>query len=376
MKQRVGSRELSVGQPVPWNVYDDSGILLLRRGEIVQSERTLERFIEAGLYVKEEEYLSRPVAAPVAEEPSALQPVADARRLMALLYDKAPDQIEGLPHRIATAADAVQAACDVDATIALAAILLLQEGEYSARHPVDVAVLSCVLAREMKLPPEQERAVVCAALTMNIGMYEVQEKVNAIGGQLNDKLLGLIRRHPKLGAERLRQLGVDDPAWLRIVAQHHEHSDGSGYPEGLAGEAIDPGARILVLADKYCAMVCARKYRVAARPNVALRDLYIKQGQKIDVTVAGTMIRVVGIYPPGTLVRLKSQEIGVVTGPGNGPDTPAVHAVIGRSGTALEVASYRKTHLEATAIEDVLTVDKLAVPLRLSSIWGKKARLR
>lgn len=376
MKQRVGGKELSVGQPVPWNVYDDSGILLLRRGEIVQSERTLERFIEAGLYVKEEEYLSRPVVAPVAEEPSALQPVADARRLMALLYDKVPDQIEGLPHRIATAADAVQAACDVDATIALAAILLLQEGEYSARHPVDVAVLSCVLAREMKLPPEQVRAVVCAALTMNIGMYEVQEKVNAIGGQLNDKLMGLIRRHPKLGAERLRQLGIDDPVWLRIVAQHHEHSDGSGYPDGLAGEAIDLGARILVLADKYCAMVCARKYRNAARPNVALRDLYIKQGQKIDVTVAGTMIRVVGIYPPGTLVRLKSQEIGVVTGPGNGPDTPAVHAVIGRSGTALEVASYRKTHLEATAIEDVLTVDKLAVPLRLSSIWGKKARLR
>jgi hypothetical protein len=66
----------------------------------------------------------------------------------------------------------------------------------------------------------------------------------------------------------------------------------------------------------------------------------------------------------------------VVTGPGNSPDTPAVHAVLGRSGSPLEVASYRKTHLADTAIVDVMTSDKLAIPLRLSAIWGKRAMLK
>jgi HD-GYP domain-containing protein (c-di-GMP phosphodiesterase class II) len=136
---------------------------------------------------------------------------------------------------------------------------------------------------------------VAAALTMNIGMVEVQEKVNAIAGPLNDKLLDMIHRHPQLGVERLTKLGITDACWLACVRQHHENSDGSGYPEGLAGEAIALPARIIGLADKYCAMVSGRQYRGPQKPHTALRDLYVKQGQKIDVAAAGTLIRVMGL---------------------------------------------------------------------------------
>jgi hypothetical protein len=122
-------------------------------------------------------------------------------------------------------------------------------------------------------------------------------------------------------------------------------------------------------------MISGKSYRGPQKPNVALRDLYIKEGQTIDVIVAATMIRLVGIYPIGTLVRLKTGEIGVVTGHGEGPDTPAVHAVIARSGLALEVASYRKTHLPDFAIEDVLTIDRISIPIRMASLWGKDAKL-
>lgn len=376
MKQRISLQELSVGQPVPWDAYDEAGTLLLRRGEIVPSQRALDRLIESGLFAQKEEYESR-TSVPVPDaKPSALQHVLDARRILSGIFEQTPEAMDDFTGRMDKLIQTVKQACDAHATVSLASILLQQDVECRVRHPVNTAILGYFLAKELALDEAGQRAVVAAALTMNLGMYEVQEKVESIHGTLNDKLMSMIRRHPELSAERLAKLGIADAQWLSLVRQHHEHNDGSGYPAGLAGDAIAMGARVIGLADRFCAMVSRRGYRAPHKPNTALRDLYMKHGPKIDVVVAGTLIRLLGIYPPGTLVRLKTAEIGVVTGPGNGPDTPAVHAVIGRSGVSLEVASHRKTHLPAFAIEDVLTVDKLSVPVRMASIWGKDAALR
>lgn len=375
MKHRISLHELSVGQPLPWDAYDESGVLLLRRGETVPSQRAIDRLIETGLFAQKEEFDSRDAAPAIEEKPSALQHIMDARRLLAGVFDQTPEAVDGFAARMDKLNQLVRGACDAHTAVSLASILLLQDVPYTARHPIDVAVLAYTLAKEMALDAETQQATVAAALTMNIGMHEAQEKIETIRGPLNDKLMSMIRKHSALSVERLTRLGVTDRKWLTTVLQHHENSDGSGYPDGLSGDAIEIGAKIIGLADRYCAMVSTRLYRAPHKPNTALRDLYIKQGQKIDIVVASTLIRLVGIYPVGTLVRLKTSEIGVVTGPGNGPDTPAVHAVIGRSGAQLEVASHRKTHLADFAIEDVLTVDKLSIPIRLASIWGKDAKL-
>lgn len=375
VKQRISLQELRVGQPLPWDAYDQDGVLLLRRGEAIPSQRSIDRLVDGGLFAQKEEFQQRE-SVPLADEtPSALQYVIDGRRILAGMFGQNPEAIDDFAGRMDKLVQAVRSACEAHATVSLASILLLQDAEYRVRHPINVAILSYFLARELSLDDAARQSTVAAALTMNLGMYEVQEKVDAIPGSLNDKLVSMIRRHPALGAERLAKLGIADRKWIALVRQHHEYNDGSGYPAGLAGDAIEMGARIIGLADRFCAMVSIRGYRPPHKPNTALRDLYLKHGPKIDVVVAGTMIRLVGIYPLGTLVRLKTSEIGVVTGPGNGPDTPAVHAVIGRSGVSLEVASHRKTHLPDSAIEDVLTVDKISVPIRMATIWGKDARL-
>lgn len=375
MKQRISLQELCVGQPMPWDAYDQGGVLLLRRGETVQSQRSIDRLIESGLFAqKEDAFLRERIPVPD-QKPSALQYIFDARRLMAGIFDQAPESMGDFVGRMDKLVQTVCNACNAHATVSLASILMMQDAECRVRHPVNVAILGYFLARELALDDVAQQAIVAAALTMNIGMYEVQEKVDAIRGPLTEKMKSMIQRHPALGAERLAKLGVTNHKWLVLVRQHHEYVDGSGYPMGLAGDAIDIGAKILCLADRYCAMVSVRGYRPPHKPNTALRDLYVKHGQKIDVIVASTMIRLVGIYPLGTLLRLKTSEIAVVTGVGDGPDTPAAHAVIGRSGVPLEVASHRKTHLPGFAIEDVLTVDKLSIPIRMASIWGKDAEL-
>jgi HD-GYP domain-containing protein (c-di-GMP phosphodiesterase class II) len=374
MGKRITLQDLKVGEPLPWNAYSNDGVLLLRCGQSVPSQKSLERLIEEGLFFKTEES-ERKTELIVEGTRSALQHIVDARRMLFNVYTQNPQTIDDATGRARRMVDSVMAACDAHTGVALSSILLFHDSIYTVKHAIDTAILAKILAQELAIDAETQRSIVAAAISMNIGMYEVQEKIDAIGGPLNDKLKAMIRTHPALGAERLIKLGITDQKWITYVRQHHENADGSGYPAGLSGDAIEMGARIIRVADKYCAMISGKSYRGPQKPNVALRDLYIKEGQTIDVIVAATMIRLVGIYPIGTLVRLKTGEIGVVTGPGEGPDPPAVHAVIARSGLALEVASYRKTHLPDFAIEDVLTIDRISIPIRMASLWGKDAKL-
>ncbi|MBI2305877.1 MAG: HD domain-containing protein [Rhodocyclales bacterium] len=374
MKQRITLQDLKVGQPLPWDAYGADGVLLLRKGQSVPSQASLERLISDGLFLLREESSSRPADSAAAEKPTAMQHLVDARRTLGNICANSPEQTLDFSGRLAKLIDSVQTACDTHPALTMSSILLMHDTSYTIKHAIDTAILACLLARELALDDATKRATIGAALTMNIGMLEVQDKLDAISGTLNDKLVAMIRQHPLRGAERLKRLGISDGQWLTCVRQHHENSDGSGYPDGLAGDAIAIGARIIGVADKYGAMVSSRSYHGPQKPNQALRDLYLKQGQQIDVTVAATLIRIVGIYPVGTLVRLKTAEIGVVTGAGESPDTPAVHAVIAKSGLFLEIASYRKTHLPEAAIEEVITFDKLSMPVRMSNVWGKEAK--
>lgn len=374
MKHRITLQELSIGQPLPWDAFSQEGVLLLRRGQTIQSESALYRLLEEGLFLETEESLDRTPSIQE-EKPSALQRLLDAQRNLAIICEQKPESIDNFAGRMDSLVQSVLDACDTHVGVCLSSILLLNEKPYSIKHSIDVAILACLLARQMSLDEGTQRTIVAAAASMNIGMYEVHDKLNTFNGSLNEKLLSMIRSHPTIGAERLEKLGIKDEKWLTFVRQHHEQHDGSGYPGGLSGDKIEIGAKLIGAADKYCAMVSGRSYRPAQKPTAALRELYVKHGSKIDPAVANTMIRLIGVYPIGTVVRLKSSEIGVVTGPGEGPDTPAVHAIIGRSGSVLEVASYRKTHLKDFGVEDVLTLDKISVPIRMTTVWGKDAKL-
>ncbi len=373
MKERISRLQLSVGTPLPWDAYTADGKLLLRRGQIIDSEKAIDRLIDEGLFLENIGASAHDTAPPVETRPSALQYIVDARQSLAAAYSRKPDEIDNLSGRIGQIRDAVMSACDIHIRLSLSSILLLHNTAYSVKHPIDVAILAKALAEALSFDTELQHTIVSAALTMNIGMIEVEDKLQLIQGPLNDKLKEMIRMHPDLGAQRLSKLGIRDEKWLTLVRQHHEHNDGSGYPTGCTGDAIDTSAQLIGLADKYCAMVSGRSYRPPIKPTSAIRELYIKHGQTIDNAIITSLIHVLGRYPVGTLVRLATSEIGVVTGPGEGPDTPEVYAIIGRSGTALEVASHRKTHLSKFAIEDVITIDKLGIPVRMTSLWGKEA---
>lgn len=155
---------------------------------------------------------------------------------------------------------------------------------YTHGHQKRVAQICDALAARLRLSRERRLALNLAAELHDVGKIGVPEHLLNKAGFLTDAELARIRAHASIGAELLR--GVDFPGPVAdIVAQHHERLDGSGYPDGLAGDEILLEARVLAVADVFEAMSSSRPYRNAQGTGVALAELRRHAGTKYDSRV-------------------------------------------------------------------------------------------
>ncbi|PWF46599.1 HD-GYP domain-containing protein, partial [Massilia glaciei] len=230
-------------------------------------------------------------------------------------------RLEMLLRGLRTASDAGQTgmalARDLAATverapdIALAAILLNQiAGLYVVRHCVETAIVVALVWPAPAAAPASLHSVVAAALTMNAGMLD--QRGSYQGDTLSGAERDALRRHSLESADLLRAAGVADPAWLACVLMHHENDDGSGYPAGAARAAVPREARLIALADRYCAYVSARNYRRSLLAHEALRKLREDHPGAGDAALVALFEARLGATPPGTLVRLDGGALAVV----------------------------------------------------------------
>lgn len=152
-------------------------------------------------------------------------------------------------------------------------------------HSHNVAALSSEIGRALGLPARELEILEFAAAFHDVGKIGVPPTVIAKRGPLDDEEWACMRRHPTEG-ERLLEPHVRSPAVLAIVRSHHERWDGSGYPDGLAGEEIPLGARIVAVADAFTAMVEPRPYRAPRGRAVARAELLGQAGHQFDVVCA------------------------------------------------------------------------------------------
>jgi len=152
---------------------------------------------------------------------------------------------------------------------------------YTRGHSVRVADLSRRLALAVGLTPAAADVVAQAGLLHDIGKIGVPESILRRPGPLTADEWEVMRRHPVTGAQIVAPLEFFDVGAV-IVRHHHERLDGSGYPDGLAGEAIPLGARIVAVADVYDALTSARPYRPRLGRDVALDMLQREAGRTLD----------------------------------------------------------------------------------------------
>eukprot|EP01032_Pedospumella_encystans_P029866 gene29866-33710_t len=110
---------------------------------------------------------------------------------------------------------------------------------------------------------------------MNVAMLGAHDRLQASGAPLGDADHHLVQSHPQAGVVLLRQAGIEHAGWLACVLAHHENEDGTGYPGGKTGPYVPESAKLVALADRYCARLAPRRYRKRMTPNAALRDLLL-----------------------------------------------------------------------------------------------------
>jgi diguanylate cyclase (GGDEF)-like protein len=154
---------------------------------------------------------------------------------------------------------------------------------YTGRHSHSVAATSASISVQLGLEPEVVEQVRLAALLHDLGKILLADEILQKPSALSEEETSLVRTHPELGASLLLGLNVDPvDEWVK---HHHEHWDGSGYPYGLAGEAIPIGSRIILVADAFDAITSDRSYRSAVTPQQAFAEIQAEAGRQFDPMV-------------------------------------------------------------------------------------------
>ncbi|MDO8351311.1 MAG: GAF domain-containing protein [Gallionella sp.] len=167
---------------------------------------------------------------------------------------------------------------------AIAAIVEMRD-PYTAGHQARVSGLAAAIARKMGLPEDQIHAIHLAGMVHDLGKIRIPAEILSKPGKITDIEFSLIKVHPQAGYDILKDIAFPWPI-AQMVLQHHERLDGSGYPQGIKGDQIDLGARILCVADVVEAISSHRPYRPALGIDAALNEITRGRGTSYDAQVA------------------------------------------------------------------------------------------
>ncbi|MDC8785954.1 HD-GYP domain-containing protein [Roseateles koreensis] len=178
-------------------------------------------------------------------------------------------------------------------------------------HSLNVSVLAMVLGKEMNMPAELIKLVGSASIFHDIGLNDVPDRILHATGPLTKAEREFRELHTQYGFDLARKIGLPVSV-ANIVAQHHELYDGSGYPKRLKGDAIDPLARLVCVINAYDNLCNPVQVANAMTPHMALSSMFAQQRSQFDVRFLQAFIKFMGVYPPGTLVGLSNDAIGLV----------------------------------------------------------------
>ena len=179
-------------------------------------------------------------------------------------------------------------------------------------HALNVSMLSMMVARECRLSEEEMRYVGMGALFHDIGKARLPGGIIHKRGELTPSERALYERHVHWGEEMADQMGNLAPEVVEVIARHHELLDGSGFPGGLDGPRIGRVTRIVTIANTYDNLCNPNDPARALSPYEALSFMFKKMPGMLDEELLAHFVRCLGVYPPGSIVQLSNDVIGLV----------------------------------------------------------------
>jgi HD-GYP domain-containing protein (c-di-GMP phosphodiesterase class II) len=366
----VSIESIRLHQPLPFPLMDKNGVLLAKRSFIIDSREDLADIAQRGgglfIDVADSEAHHRAYVGRLhglVRDGKSLGEIADAKVTGDLLGgrddqdDERPDwlDLQVQANALLRDSNASQFMERLDKLLSqlgrhsrrnpdgtLFALIHLSATEvrmYSATHAMLVSVMCGLAAREvLKWPVEQENCLCKAALTMNLGMTGLQDQLTRQVEAPSPVQRKAIDEHAHKSADMLADMGVVDAAWLEAVRDHHTQVPGRLQSRTVPQQI----ARLIQRADMFAARLAPRASRVPISPAAAMQACYFDENRQVDETGAA-LIKAVGIYQPGSFVRLATDEVAIVIKRGLNTSTPRVAVLVNRSGMPTMEPTIRET---------------------------------
>lgn len=367
---RVAPGVLVVGKPLPWPVFNAQGEVLLAQGYVIQSDAQLEQLYKRGMfYPRQAENPDEEVQEEVAE--GERNPFADYRALLKTLnrtYEAISRRDPESRLKLLGLARLIDRICREAPDPSLALVHLYSVEPTATEQSLFYAIVCHFTGRELGMDEGRITVLMAAALSANLALMPILDKLNASSHALSHQQRSIIHRHPQLAARALHDAGIENRLLLKIVMQHHERSDGSGYPERLSGDEILPEAHIMALAEHYVALISRRGYRPRFSITQARKAIADAAHESPRPALFRAMLNALTPYPPGALVRLASNEIAVVTHRSEQIRGHRAKAITDPRGSAYSHGFERNTDLLEFNIRTVEEVDMMP-PMDFQALW-------
>jgi putative nucleotidyltransferase with HDIG domain len=183
---------------------------------------------------------------------------------------------------------------------------------YTYHHSAEVAILSMLVAKSMGLNSAFVHKIGVGALLHDIGKMKIPGEVLNKTGELTGEESELLKTHPQLGYNMLKESANISPISRQIVLLHHEKLNGVGYPLGLKNQDIPVHVRVVTMCDIFNAVTSNRSYKNRMNADMALEILRVETVYELDREIYHHLLKVANIYPAGTLVELSDGRLAIV----------------------------------------------------------------
>jgi putative nucleotidyltransferase with HDIG domain len=189
---------------------------------------------------------------------------------------------------------------------------LKTKDDYTYMHSIAVCALMIALGKQLGLTGEELKEVGLAGLLHDVGKMMIDEAVLNKPGKLTDEEFNIIKEHPPKGWELLKDSPEITAVALDVCLHHHERMDGTGYPDKISGEKLSLFSRMAAVCDVYDALTSNRCYKNGWEPAETIRKMAEWRNGHFDERIFQAFVKTIGIYPSGTLGRLKSGRLAIV----------------------------------------------------------------
>ena len=389
---------IPLGQPLPFALRGAAGGLLAHKGFVIRNREELEVLLARGvqLCVDTEEsgdshrtYLSQLQRMLLSEKPlkdiasmqmeAAAQPARNQaapagpsswpdlqQRATQLLRSPQVGEGEFADRFLELHGELAQQCLQApDATLlALIRISGQETHMYSATHSMLVACVCMVVARAtLRWTEDRVLRIGCAALSMNCAMTELQDQLAVQKDPLSPGQIAAVENHADRTVALLQSLGVRDTLWLDAVRMHHHRAPGALASKSEAQQM----ARLMQRADIFAARLAPRVSRTPMPVTAAMQSCYYDEAHQVDEAGAA-IVKTLGVYPPGTFVRLTSQEVGLVVRRGATATTPKVAVLLNREGMPTGEMIPRDSSQPAWKITGVVSQREVRVQIPLERL--------